>query len=170
MKKLFSTTLLFVIFFNVCVFAASARTVDESPAIIVNTNESISYDNGNGTTTTVYPVREIISDVPQTRGTIKTTIGAVDAINTDNGTGDENWRYTLIGYFTYEEGVSCVCTNATHEVTISDDWWHFSDGANTWSGNAAYGTGTFKYNVLFITTKTLYIDLRICCDSYGNFY
>ena len=171
MKKILSSFLLIVCIFNLCAIVSFADNTDETPISITNEDGSITYDHGDGTSTTVYPVRKVDSTSPQTRSTLQTTAGAIDVINTDNSSGAENWKYTLIGYFAYDEGVSCVCTNATHEVTITNDWWwHFSEGGNSWSGNAAYGVGKFEYKVLFVTTETVNIDLRIRCDSYGNFY
>ena len=170
MKKTLSLVLLITALFNLCAICAFADTQITSTNITFNADGSTTYVHDNGTTTVVSAIEDVTEVGIQTRATYNKA-GSVTAVNTDNDTGAENWRYKLIGYFTYEEGVSCVCTNATHEATITNDWWwHFSGGGNSWSGNAAYGVGKFEYKVLFVTTETVNIDLRICCDSYGNFY
>lgn len=115
----------------------------------------------------VSPVKKV--NTLTTRSTTQTTVGSVSAINYASD-GDQNWVYTLYGYFTYEEGVSCVCTNSTYSTSITGSGWKFYDPSNTWSDNAAYGYGVFKHKVLFITNNTITVDLRIRCDNYGNFY
>lgn len=169
MKKTLSFLLLLIALFNICAFSVFADTEDISTSITNNADGSTTYVHDNGTTTVVSAIEDVTQVGIQTRATYNKA-GSVSAINYDNDTGAENWRYKLIGYFTYEEGVSCACTNATHEVTITNTEWQFSNGSNSWSGNAAYGFGNFKKYFLFITTGNIDVDLRICCDSYGNFY
>lgn len=78
------------------------------------------------------------------------------------------WKYTLSAEFSVVEGVSATCTNATYTQTIYASGWSFSNGNATKSGNTAYGAGTFKKKVLFVTTNTVNIDINISCDAYGN--
>lgn len=78
------------------------------------------------------------------------------------------WEYTLYGEFSYVYGVSSTCTRASYTQHIYDDGWEFSDGSATRSGNVAYGKGTYKKSLLFITIKTYNIDISLTCDIYGN--
>lgn len=85
-----------------------------------------------------------------------------------NASNEIEWEYTLTATFSYVYGVSATCTNADYSYTIYDDSWKFSDGSTSRSGATAYGYGTFKNKFLFITTKTVEIDLSMTCDVYGN--
>ncbi len=78
------------------------------------------------------------------------------------------WIYTLSAEFWIEEGISAICTKADYSTTINNSNWKFSDGSTNYSGNTAYGKGKFTHKVLFITTKTETIDIKLSCDSYGN--
>ncbi len=78
------------------------------------------------------------------------------------------WKYTLSAEFEVVEGVSATCTSATYSQTIYANDWSFSNGNATKSGNTAYGVGTFKRKVLFVTVDTANIDISISCDVYGN--
>ena len=78
------------------------------------------------------------------------------------------WEYTLSAEFEVVEGITATCTSATYTQTIYASDWSFSNGNATKSGNTAYGVGTFKRKVLFITVDTANIDISISCDVYGN--
>ncbi len=139
------------------------------------TNNTVALDNGatvinydDGSYTVISAPEAIVSPV-QTLAATHDVSGKISATNYAKD-GDINWVYTLFGYFTYEEGVSCVCTNSTYEVSITGSGWKFYDPSNTWSDNAAYGYGVFKHKFAFITNNTTTVDLRIRCDNYGNFY
>ena len=85
-----------------------------------------------------------------------------------NSSNEIEWEYFLTATFSYVYGVSATCTNASYSYTIYDDSWKFSDGSTSRSGATAYGYGTFKNKFLFVTTKTVEIDLSMTCDVYGN--
>ena len=82
--------------------------------------------------------------------------------------GNLEWEYTLFAEFSVVENVSATCTSATYSQTIYASDWSFSNGNATKSGNTAYGVGTFKRKVLFVTVDTANIDISISCDVYGN--
>lgn len=78
------------------------------------------------------------------------------------------WIYTLTAEYLIEDGVSVVCVNARYSTTIYNNNWKFSDGSSSYSSNTAYGNGKFTHKILFITTKTITIDIVLSCDKYGN--
>lgn len=164
MKKTLLTLILTVLMLLSLTLAAYASETETS-AISADGSKTIYNDDGS------YTVISAPKAAPaaQTRAATHDISGKISATNYSKK-GEVNWVYTLIGYFTYEEGVSCVCTNSTYEVSISNGLWNFYDPSNTWSDNAAYGYGVFKCKFMFITTNTATIDLRIRCDNYGNFY
>lgn len=85
-----------------------------------------------------------------------------------NSNGSIAWEYTLTGYFTFDAGVSSTCYNATYTQYINTSSWSFSNGATSFSGNTAYGTGTYKDKFWFIVVETVNINISISCDTYGN--
>jgi len=121
-------------------------------------------DGGKITLTTT----DYVDDSIVTRAATANTTGKSREVKYTNNSGDVEWVYTLSAVFSYTPGVSSTCTNATYSEEIYDSSWHFSDGAATRSGNTAYGVGTFKHKVLFITTATYNIDISLTCDTYGN--
>lgn len=147
--------------------SVSAEQTPDGNAPVVDEDGNTTYYYEDGSYTVISAVEKV--ETAMTRAATKTTAGKVSAINYTSD-GEQNWIYTLIGHFTYEEGVSCVCTNSTYTTSITGSGWKFYDPSNTWSDNAAYGYGVFKHKVLFITNNTVTVDLRIRCDSYGNFY
>lgn len=100
------------------------------------------------------------------RSTSLTKKGSKTVTYRDNN-GDVCWEYILTGEFSVVEGTSVTCTNSTYTVNIYDSDWSFNNGSATKSVNVAYGVGTFKKKVLFITTKTVNIDISITCDVNG---
>jgi len=177
MKKTFSFILLVVTLFNLLALTALAESTQDSTIVTVNADGSTTYEHSNGTITVVSAIEKIEVETPQnsqnssrTSADYKSIVGSVSAINRNKDTDVENWRFKLIGYFDYVEGFSSVCTDARNEITIANDWWHYSNDDNTWNLNEAYGSGRFEYKVLIFTTETVDVDLRIRCDSYGNFY
>lgn len=77
------------------------------------------------------------------------------------------WVYTLIGYFTVNEGNFCTCYSCEYTTEINSSSWSFSNGSSHYVGNVAYGEGTFTYKLLFITMQTVNIDIHVQCDEYG---
>lgn len=108
-----------------------------------------------------------IEQTPSARASTYTKEGhkSADFYNSDH---ELQWEYILVGTFQVTSGVSAVCTNSTYEYTIHNSSWSLTDHNNTYSGNVAYGTATFKKKVLFITTSTQNVDARLTCDAYGN--
>lgn len=78
------------------------------------------------------------------------------------------WTYTLIGYFSFDEGVSSRCYKAEYETDINGSSWSFSNGSAQYEANVANGKGTFTFKILGITSQTVDIDIHITCDIYGN--
>lgn len=85
-----------------------------------------------------------------------------------NSSDEIEWVYTLYATFSYVYGSSVTCTASSYDYTIYKDSWKFSDGSTSHSGATAYGYGTFKNKVLFVTTKTINVEAEITCDVYGN--
>lgn len=163
-KRIFSIllTFLFVVTLAPSVFAANDIELDDQ-----NTTEIVYLDNGSYITITL--ITEDISplSLASTDSTSFTKTGnKVVACNDKNG--NLEWEYTLFAEFSVVEGISATCTSATYTQTIYANDWSFSNGNATKSGNTAYGVGTFKRKVLFVTTNTSNIDISISCDVYGN--
>ena len=154
-----------------CMFASLAIPGFASEAFA---DQPVTDDDGNtiyyyddGSYTVISPVKVMPSSA--TRAATHDVVGCIDAENYSKS-GKLNWVYTLCGHFTYEEGVSCVCTDSTYETKIYTSGWKYSDASNTWSDNAAYGYIIFRHKVLFVTNSTVTVDLRVRCDNYGNLY
>lgn len=83
--------------------------------------------------------------------------------------GSVIWTYMLSAEYYIEEGISVSCTKADYSTTINDSLWSFSNGSSSYSGNTAYGKGTFTYKILWLfPTQTVDIDINLSCDNYGN--
>lgn len=121
------------------------------------------YDDGSYLTVSA-PQLTLLKSV---RSTL-TTIEAEQFAKFTNSSGELEWEYTLTATFSYVYGSSVTCTDASYDYSIYDTSWKFSNGSASHSGATAYGYGTFKNKVLFITTKTINVDLSITCDVYGN--
>lgn len=182
MKKAFSVFLLIATFVNLFVFSAFAESANnigdnDEVNVVVNEDGSKVYDNGDGTFTIVsaITVTEVadtdtaVTSSTQSTSTAKKVCGNVSAINVDN-TGAVRWRYTLYGYFAYIDGETSYCTDTHYTIEIDDNSWHLTSGNAYIQGNTCYGTGKMEFKVLFITTKTVLIDLHISCDVNGNLY
>ena len=81
--------------------------------------------------------------------------------------GDLQWKYVLTGVFDVTLGVAAVCIDSTYSYEIYASGWSLTDHTNSYSGNMAYGTATFKHKILFITTTTRNISAEIGCDKNG---
>ena len=158
MKKLLSTILAIV-----CLIIVIAPCVYANDAIQYNTVEESTcteyYEDGSYLVTT-------IQEYPTSRST--TYIKTAEKVARFYNSSDElQWTYKLIGKFTVESGVSSVCTSSTYSCEIVDSSWSLTAHDNSYSGNIAYGTATLKKKVLFITTKTSYVDMEMKCDENG---
>lgn len=166
MKKSLFTIAVSILLLVSFAMTASASETDNNTVVLDDGTTIINYDDGSYT---IISTPEALVLPVQPLAATHDVSGKINATNYSKK-GEVNWIYTLIGYFTYEEGVSCVCTNSTYEVSITGSGWKFYDPSNTWSENAAYGYGVFKHKFAFITNNTTTVDLRIRCDNYGNFY
>lgn len=128
----------------------------------------ICFEDGSKLTISPIEVIESTDGVSRASGTQMKT-GTETAIFEDSS-GNLKWEYTLTARFAYYSGESVACVSATYSQTIYDDAWSFSNGSTVKSGNTAYGYGTFKKKVLFVTTQSHDVDLSISCDLYGNLY
>ena len=165
MKKIILATVLTLSILVALALPSSANeTLTSQPTVDEDGNTIYYYDDGSYTV--VSPVKALSST---TRAATHSIIGTVSAENYSKS-NELNWVYTLYGYFTYEEGVSCVCTNSTFDAKIYKSGWKYYDPSNTWSENAAYGYIVFKHKVLFVTNSNVVVDLRVRCDNYGNMY
>lgn len=172
MKKLF--VLLCLVFISLFSFITKNIKVK---AIDMNINEDLCivsesvlyYVNGDFIVTKVYDSNVInsVESINTYNMDSTYTKTGVSEVTRCNSNGDIIWRYVLTGYFEINPGVSCVCYNATYSQYSNSSSWTFSNGATNYSNNAAYGQGTFKYKVLFITMQTVNIDVRVMCNSNG---
>ena len=78
------------------------------------------------------------------------------------------WIYVLTGGWYVVDGVSVQAMSSLSHVTLKSNAWSFHDPEDTYHDNIVHGSGNFKFKVLGITAKTIYIDLNMECDVYGN--
>lgn len=163
-KRIFSIILTFILMFALIpsVFAAHDIELDDK-----NATEIVYLDNGCYIITTLITQDISTLSLVSTGSTTFTRTGNKVVACYDKD-GNLEWEYTLFAEFSVEEDVSATCTSATYTQTIYANDWSFSNGNATKSGNTAYGVGTFKRKVLFVTTNTSNIDISISCDVYGN--
>ncbi len=159
-----------------CVLLIITTLLSSTLPAFANESAPVTAQTNDGSTVTVFadgsvllvsPVYTIDDQSITTLATSTTLSRGKDVTYTDSN-GNLEWKYTLTATFSYVSGVSSTCTKASYSQTINDSSWSFSDGSATKSGNTAYGKGTFKHKVLFITTKTYNIDISMTCDKYGN--
>ena len=86
----------------------------------------------------------------------------------ENSNGKIEWKYTLTATFTYEYGISAVCTSTSYIQSIYNNEWSFSDGSATSSENTAHGKGHYTKKVLFVESGNVDVDISLTCDVYGN--
>lgn len=163
-KRIFSILLTFILMF------ALAQSAFATGNAISNTSEStttIYLDDGRYIVVTLITndISSLSLDSRQATSFTKVGNKFVTCYDKDNNL---EWKYTLSAEFSVVEGVSATCTSATYSQTIYASGWSFSNGNATKSGNTAYGVGTFKRKVLFVTVETKIIDISISCDVNGN--
>lgn len=163
-KRIFSIILTFLFVFTLTpsVFAANDIELNDQ-----NTTEIVYLDNGNYITITLITQDVSPLSLASTNSNTFTKTGN-KVVSCHDKKGNLEWEYTLFAEFSVIEGISATCTSATYTQTIYANDWSFSNGNATKSGNTAYGIGTFKRKVLFITVDTANIDISISCDVYGN--
>ena len=143
-------------------FELSAKELENHSTISSSTDEVVFLENGN------YIIKEIkeINEVRIARGTTYYKTGQLE-VNEYNVSNNKLWTYTLTGTFLVEEGISCICTSSSYSIEIFKNTWSFSDGRALYGSNYAHGLGTFTCKILFVTTQTIGIDVKLYCDSYG---
>lgn len=156
MKRFLAIIISVSLLLSLCSVALNAQ---EQTSINYNESLLIKYDDGSYITVSVGKFGNVNS-----RG----SVSDYKSYTYRNGSGEVEWVYTLYGTFAYVYGTSSTCTKVSYDYTIYDDSWEFSNGSCSRSGGTAYGYGTFKNKVLFITTKTINIDANLTCDIYGN--
>lgn len=161
MKKIIAVVLVFICLICFALDASAQGITDEES----NDNRQVTYlDDGSYIVISGVMIMEY-------KATSTRSVNTVNAGNTATCYSEDDevlWTYTLHASFTYEPGVSVVCTNAWYEQNIYGRGWKFSDGAATAGSDYARGVGIFRHKVLFITNQTDHVDLYIFCDSYGN--
>lgn len=126
--------------------------------------ENITFEDGSRLVVSPVYRKEEAASTEAAENTI-TRFKDVDYVSSD---GTLEWKYTLEGEFSYEYGVSSVCTRAGYFSTIYGDKWTFSNGSSYASGNTAHGEGNYKKKELFIVTRDVDVDITLTCDIYGN--
>lgn len=84
-----------------------------------------------------------------------------------NSDGEEQWRATLTGSFTYT-GTSAVCTSSSCSVSISDSNWSVESKTADRSGNAAIAKLIMKWSQHGATKENIEVSIRLTCDENGN--
>ena len=156
MKKFFVIIISISMILSLCIINSNAQ---EQKSIICNESLLVQYEDGSYITVSVGKSGNVNS-----RG----SVSDYKSYTYRNGSGEIEWVYTLYATFAYVYGTSSTCTKVSYDYTIYKDSWEFSNGSCSRSGGTAYGYGTFKDKVLFITTQTVNIDAYITCDIYGN--
>lgn len=163
-KRIFSIILTFLFVFTLTPSVLAANDIELNDQ---NTTEIVYLDNGNYITITLITQDVSPLSLASTNSNTFTKTGN-KVVSCHDKKGNLEWEYTLFAEFSVIEGISATCTSATYTQTIYANDWSFSNGNATKSGNTAYGIGTFKRKVLFITVDTANIDISISCDVYGN--
>ena len=147
MKKLFIILLFALLPF--CFYSKVSFNALEDSNDLILVSENIEYfDDGSYIITRIYESLPVFN-----RDGTYTKAGSNEQTLYDGDT--LLWEYTLTGYFTINPGVSCVCYNSTYSTDIYSNYWSFHDPYNYYSANTAYGEGTFKKRILFITISTI---------------
>lgn len=174
MKKLLITICfllmaLFVSFYKPVSVSAVAPSNEGEMALL--SKEITYYDDGSYIQTQVYSSDNNVATMNtySVNSNVYTKTGVCEVTRYD-GNGSITWRYIVTGYYQVNTGISCICYASSYSQYSNSGSWTFSDGASSYSENNAYGQGTFKFKVLFITVQTVTIDVRVSCDVYGNIY
>lgn len=162
MKKVLSAVISVIILsLSVAISVNAEASISSHESTSIDSATYVEYfDDGSYLVTT-------ITQSPSLRASTYTKDGH-KTVNLYNSSDELQWEYTLVGTFKVTTGISVVCTNSTYEYKIYNNSWSLTSHDNSYSGNAAYGTATFKKKVLFITTSTQDIDARLTCDVNGN--
>ena len=162
MKKIVSMFLAAFVLFGFAIVSVGAQNTTNGDSVqlqVVRTYTEYAED-GSYTVTTI---EESVAPIAM----VYTRVGHKTAKNYDSD-GNLQWDYTLVGAFRVTSGESAVCTASTYSYKIYDDHWSLTDHTNSFSGDTAYSTATFKRKVLFVTTNTFIINAHLTCDKNGN--
>lgn len=162
MKK----TLIFITIMSV-ILSISIPASAATPSIEANhqNDEIIYFDDGSYLVTSFVETIDEVKYSAKSSTFIRTGTKKAEYYSNDN---ELLWIYTLTGEFNVNNGVSVICTNATASQTINSSSWGFYDENTYIENQIAHGEGLFKKKILFVTTKTVEIDLFIVCDTFGN--
>lgn len=149
-----------------CTFTLSVFAVPDAPTVLETEDGYTVIYYEDGSTLTISPVH-VIESTENARSQSVTKTTSKDATYADSK-GNLEWKYTLYGTFSYVYGVSSTCDKASYSQTIYDNSWSFSDGSAARYGNTAHGKGHYDKKVLFITTESKDVDVKLTCDIYGN--
>lgn len=108
--------------------------------------------------------------------TIEITESTERAATTKSGTknyvyrsnsGNELWRASLRGTFTYT-GTSATCTASSCTTSVTDTAWYEVSKAASRSGANASAEVTMGQKILGITINKETINMSLTCDANGN--
>ena len=162
MKKIVSVFLTAFVLLGITIVPAGAQnTANDDPVQLHVVSTYTEYaEDGSYTVTTI---EESVAPIAM----VYTRVGKKTAKNYDS---DDNlqWTYILMGTFRVTSGESAVCTASNYTYDIYDDHWSLTDHTNSFSGDTAYGTATFKRKFFFVTTNIFDINAHLTCDKNGN--
>ena len=84
-----------------------------------------------------------------------------------NSDGEEQWRATLTGSFTYT-GTSATCTSSSCSIAISNSNWSIVSKTADRSGNSATATVIMARKLSGVIIDNAETHIRLTCDSDGN--
>lgn len=100
--------------------------------------------------------------------TTRATKTASKTYTLKNSSGSTAASFTLTATFRYPSGNSALCTYVSHDSSISDSQWSFSEKCSSKSGNTAQGNFTAKQKYSGITAQTISKSITLTCDRSGN--
>ena len=163
MKRL-SILLITIIILFTSNIAVEAYDVSGDHVVFSDGSKVFYFDDGSRLVITAPKI--LFEGVDQSKSQQSKTTQA--SYSFQNTSGETEWIYTLTCTFSYEYGVSSVCTDAHYDQTIYKGNWTFSNGATSISGNRGSGTGLYTEKFLFITIRSINVSLTMACDIYGN--
>ena len=164
MKKISVLLIVVITIISILNIPVEAYVASTDPIVLSDGSKVFYFDDGSSLTITQPIIISLEYDQTRSLQTKTTQTSAVHA----SSSGETEWIYTLTCTFSYEYGVSSVCTNASYTQTIYKGNWMFSNGATSISGNRGNGTGLFERKFLFITVQSINVQLTMACDIYGN--
>lgn len=120
-------------------------------------NNIIYLENGDHITVEIF---EIETRSPSTKTGSKVYVYR-------NSAGQEGWRITLNGTFTYT-GTSSTCITVSSSASITDNNWYVVDNVVYRSGNTATAEYTMGKKLLGVTIGKEDFEVNLSCDANGN--